>query len=63
MCFKFAGKQYIFNSIDIAKGSHNDQRFLAINPSGYLPMIEVDPSNKLIGANHILQMYLIQNNN
>ena len=61
MCFKFAGKPNIFNSIDIVKGSHNDQRFLAINPSGYLPMIEVD-ENKLIGANHIMQMYLILNN-
>lgn len=61
MCYKLAGKPNIFNSIDIIKGSHNDQRFLAINPSGYLPMVELDINNKLIGANHILQMYLISN--
>ena len=55
-----SGKQVNFNSIDFINGKNNEARFLAINPTGHIPVIE-EGQFKILGGNHIIFVYLAKN--
>ena len=52
-----ANQTYIFNKIDTLKGENKQSRYLAINPTGHIPMIE-EGMYKVLGGNHIIFVYL-----
>merc|ERR1719446_1295748 len=60
MACLYAGKTFNFNTIDFVKGANNDTRFLAINPTGHIPMVE-EGQFKILGGNHIIFVYLAKN--
>lgn len=37
---QYSGKTFNFMAVDFLKGQNNDPRFLSINPTGHIPMIE-----------------------
>ena len=60
MACLYAGKTQNFNSIDFIKGQNMEPRFLNINPTGHIPMIE-EGQYKILGGNHIVFVYLAKN--
>jgi glutathione S-transferase len=56
MCDK-AKQTYIFNKIDPLKGDNRSTRYVSINPTGHIPMIE-EGQFKVLGGNHIIFVYL-----
>lgn len=52
-----AGQTYIFNKIDTLKGENKQTRYISINPTGHIPMIE-EGMFKVLGGNHIIYVYL-----
>ena len=45
------------NKIDQIKGENLGDRYLAVNPTGHIPMIE-DGTYRVLGGNHIIFVYL-----
>ena len=54
---ELSGTAYIPNKIDNLKGENTQSRYLAINPTGHIPMLE-DGMFKVLGGNHIIFVYL-----
>jgi len=52
-----AGVKYIFNKIDTIAGDNKQSRYLSINPTGHIPMIE-EGHFKVLGGNHIILIFL-----
>ena len=52
-----AGQTFILNKIDTLKGENRQTRYLSINPTGHIPMIE-EGMFKVLGGNHIIFVYL-----
>ena len=52
-----AGVKYIFNKIDTIAGDNKQARYLSINPTGHIPMIE-EGHFKVLGGNHIILIFL-----
>lgn len=52
-----AGVPYSFEEVDQFKGDHKKDSYLAINPSGQIPMI-TEGSFKILGGNNIFLIYL-----
>ena len=52
-----ANEKYILSKIDPIKGEHIQTRYLAVNPTGHIPMIE-EGMFKVLGGNHIIFVYL-----
>ena len=45
------------NKIDPIKNENVGERYLAINPTGHIPMIE-DGTYRVFGGNHIIFVYI-----
>jgi len=56
-----AGVPYQLEEIDMFKGDHKKDSYLAINPSGQIPMI-TEGSFKILGGNSIFLIYLCNSN-
>jgi len=52
-----AGETYKLNKIEPLKGDNKNVRYLSINPTGHIPMIE-DGMFKVLGGNHIIFVFL-----
>ena len=52
-----AGVPYSLEEVDQFKGDHKKDSYLAINPSGQIPMI-TEGSFKILGGNNIFLIYL-----
>lgn len=57
MACNVAGKTFILNSIDFVKQANIDTRYLAVNPTGHIPMIE-EGHYKVLGGSHIIYVFL-----
>ena len=51
------GTKFIFSRIDTIAGDNRQQRYLSINPTGHIPMIE-EGHFKVLGGNHIILIFL-----
>ena len=60
MACNHSGKTFNWNTIDFVKGGNTDPRFLAINPTGHIPMIE-EGQFKILGGNHVIFVFLCKN--
>lgn len=56
-----SGVKIQLNKIDILKKEHQTPKYLAINPTGHIPMIE-EGQYKVMGGNHIIYVYICKNN-
>ena len=52
-----SGRHFTLNEVNPLKNENNSPSFLAINPTGHLPMIEDGPY-KVLGGNHLIYVYL-----
>ena len=52
-----AGEKYILNKIEPLKNDNTATRYLSVNPTGHIPMIE-EGMFKVLGGNHIIFVYL-----
>ena len=49
--------KYQNNKIDPIKNENLGERYLAVNPTGHIPMLE-DGTYKILGGNHVIFVYL-----
>ena len=49
--------KFIYNQINPIKGENRNNKYLLINPTGHVPMIQ-DGQFKVLGGNHIIFVYL-----
>ena len=52
-----ANVTFIPNKIDTLKGDNKQTRYLSINPTGHIPMLE-EGMFKVLGGNHVIYIYL-----
>ena len=56
-CCQVSGVPCVTNTIDFLKGDNRAPRYLNINPTGHIPMLEEGPY-KVMGGNHLVYIYL-----
>ena len=59
MC-EVSGTKYILNSIEPLKGDNSATRYLAINPTGHIPMLE-EGFFKVLGGNQLIYIFMVKN--
>jgi glutathione S-transferase len=52
-----SGQHYQLQEVDTFKGENKVPRYLSINPTGHIPLIEDGPY-KVLGGNHLVYVYI-----
>ena len=55
-----ANQNFVLNKIDTIKNQHKDIRYVGINPTCTIPMIE-EGMFKVLGGNHVIYVFLCKN--
>ena len=56
-----AGVKFVYNQINPLKKENQGAKYLEINPTGHIPMIQHNQF-KVLGGNHIIYVYLCKSN-
>jgi len=52
-----SNQQFSLQEIDTLKGDNRQPRYLQVNPTGHIPLIEDGPY-KVLGGNHLVYVYV-----
>jgi len=53
----YSNQQFNLQEIDTLKGENRQPRYLQVNPTGHIPLIEDGPY-KVLGGNHLVYVYI-----